>query len=167
MESLESLKSRQRELEKELEKITINHYSTTPWAPGVQDQFKSESHAYQQYTDIDKARRLKNEIANLENQIRTYASRAQTERERQEALIDMQRPRYEYTAAGVTETTRNPALAARYEAQQRLYGMNKLQQTLMAITGQKRKFKKLWLKSASASTKTQEEVAEELNKLFR
>mgnify|MGYP003431738843 CR=1 FL=1 len=37
----------------------------------------------------------------------------------------------------------------------------------MALTGQTRKFKKLWNKAKTANTNTQEQVAEELNKMFR
>lgn len=75
--------------------------------------------------------------------------------------------KYEYTAGGETHFTHNKAIAARYDAQHRFFGMNKLQKSLATITGQKRKFKKLWYKAMSENKTTQEEVSEELNRMFR
>ena len=45
--------------------------------------------------------------------------------------------------------------------------MNKLKQTIMTLSGQKRKFKKLWIRAVTTNEKTQEQVALELNKMFR
>lgn len=167
MESLESLRSRKAGLEAELERITIKRYGSTPWASGVQDQFKSESYSYNQYTNPERAYQLKNEIERLDGQIRTYAQRARAEREREEALIESRIPKYGYVSAGVSQTSHNPAIAARYNAQQRFFGMNKFQQTLLKITGQKRKFDRLWSKAGSASLKQQQEIADELNDMFK
>lgn len=165
MESLDSLKTQLSNAKAELEKITIKKHGSVPWAPGVLDQYKSESYSYEEYTDVSKAYRLKDRIADLENQIKTYAQRAQVEREK--AIRDSQIPKYDYTSAGKTQTTTNPAIAARYNAQQRLFGMNKLKQTIMTLSGQKRKLQKLWIKANTTNKKTQEQVALELNKMFR
>ena len=100
-------------------------------------------------------------------QIKTYAQRAQAEREREQAIRDSQIPKYDYISAGKVQTSTNPAIAARYNAQQRLFGMNKLKRTIMILSGQKRKFKKLWVKANTTNEKTQEQVAFELNKIFR
>lgn len=167
MESLDYLKAQLRDAKEELEKITIKKHGSVPWAPGVMDQHKSESYSYEEYTDVSKAYRLKDRIADLENKIKTYAQRAQAEREREQAIRDSQIPKYDYTSAGKTQTSTNPAIAARYNAQQRLFGMNKLKQTMMTLSGQKRKFKKLWVKANTTNEKTQEQVAFELNKMFR
>ena len=167
MESLDSLKTQLRDAKEELEKITIKKHGSVPWAPGVLDQHKSESYSYEEYTDVSKAYRLKARITDLENQIKTYAQRAQAEREREKAIRDSQIPKYDYISAGKTQTTRNPAIAARYNAQHRLFGMNKLKQTIMTLSGQKRKFKKLWIRAVTTDKKTQEQVAFELNKMFR
>lgn len=169
MQSLESLQSEKWQLENELDKITIKKYGSTPWKPGVQDQFKSESYSYKEYTDPQKAYQLRNRIEYLDGQIRTYAERARAEREREEFLINSRTPTYEYTSAGKRQTTKNPALAARYDAQHRFFGMNKFQQTMARVTGQKRKFDRLWQKAASMSMNAaqQEQIAEELNGMFR
>ncbi len=167
MESLDNLKAQLRDAKEALEKITIKRYGSVPWAPGVLDQYKSESYSYETYTDVSKAYKLKDRITYLENQIKTYAQRAQAEREREKAIRDRQITKYEYTSAGKTETTTNPAIAARYNAQQRLFGMNKIKQTIMKLSGQKRKFEKLWYRAVTTNEKTQEQVANELNKMFR
>lgn len=167
MESLESLKSELESARRELEKITIRTYGSTPWAPGVQDQYKSDSYSFDQYTDVKKAMQLKEKIMYLEHQINTYAQRAQAEKARKEALLDSQSPKHTYVAGGETKTTRNQAIAAAYDAQQRLFGMSKVKRAVATITGQKRKFNKLWHKANSVNKDTQEQVASELNKMFR
>lgn len=167
MESLDYLKAQLRDAKEELEKITIKKYGSVPWNPGVLDQYNSESFSYEEYTDVSKAYRLKDRIVDLENQIKTYAQRAQVEREKEQAIRESNIPKYDYTSAGKTQTSANPAIAARYNAQHRLFGMNKLKQTLMTLSGQKRKFKKLWIKANTTNEKTQEQVAFELNKMFR
>ena len=167
MQSLDYLKAQLRDAKEELEKITIKKHGSVAWAPGVTDQHKSDSYSYEEYTDVSKAYKLKDRIADLENQIENYAQIAQAEREREKAIRDSEIPRYEYTSAGKTQTSTNPAIAARYNAQQRLFGMNKLKQTIMTVSGQKRKFKKLWIKANTTNERTQEQVAFELNKMFR
>ena len=167
MESLDSLKAQLRDAKEELEKITIKKHGEIPWAPDVMDQHKSESYSYEEYTDVSKAYRLKDRIADLENQIKTYAQRSQAEREREQAVRDSQIPKHDFTSAGKTQTSPNPAIAARYNAQQKIFGMNKLKQTIMTLSGQKRKFKKLLIKANTTNGKTQEQVAFELNKMFR
>lgn len=167
MESLSSLQAELREAERELERITIRKYGDVPWAPGVQDSFHSESYSYDTYTDAGKAARLKSKIANLKSQIDTYPERARAEREREEELRQSRIPKYDYVVAGKKETTTNPALAARYDAQHRFFGASKVQQTLYRVTGQYRKFDKLWNKVGTTNKTTQQEIADELNKLFR
>lgn len=167
MESLDSLKARKNALEEELDSITIERHGSTPWGPGVTDQFKSESYGYKEYTDPKRAYQLRNEIEYLDGQIRNYAENARMEREREEALIESRIPKYEYVSAGVSQTTKNPAIAARYNAQHRFFGMSKLEQTLMRITGQKKKFDCLWAKAGTQNLEQQEAIAEELNGMFR
>lgn len=167
MESLESLKSRKRELQYELSKITIKKHGSTPWGPGVQDQYKSDSFGYEEYTDTSKAYKLKEEIAEITRKIDTYALRARREREAQEELEESRRNKYSYVAGGKESKTSNPAIAARYDAQHRFFAMSKFKQTMVTVTGQKKKFEKLWLKAATANKQTQEKVASELNSLFR
>ena len=164
MESLESLKERKSQLESRLEAITTVKQGTTPWAPGVQDQFHVDTYSYNEYSNEDEARKLRMQIRELNNQIEHYAERAREERE---AIIESQTPKYNYTAAGKEDVTKNPAIAARYNAQQRLYGMSKVKQTLMKITGQKRKFEKLWSKAGTMDKKQQERIANDLNNMFR
>ncbi len=164
MESLESLKERRSQLERRLEKITTIKHGTTPWAPGVQDQFHVDSYSHEVYTNEDEARKLRLQIRELTNQIENYAERAREERE---AIIESQTPKYKFTAAGKEDVTKNPAIAARYNAQQRLFGMSKVKQTLMRISGQKRKFERLWTKAGTIDKEQQEKIANELNKMFR
>ena len=167
MESLESLKSELKSAISELEKITIKKYGSSPWAPGVTDQHKSDSYSFDQYTDVKKAMELKDRINYLKHQINTYAQRAQAERARKEALLDSQSPKHKYVTGGVSKTTRNPAIAAAYDAQHRLFGMSKVKRAFATISGQKRKFNKLWNAAGSTNIVKQQEVADQLNKMFR
>ena len=167
MESLESLKNKKRQLEYELDKITIKKHGSTHWAPGVYDQHKSESYSYDEYTDSSKAYKLKDEIEYLTHQIETYAKRAREEREAKEFWEDNQRQKYSYTQGGERLETTNPAIAARYNAQHRFFGMSKVRQTMAKINGQYGKFKKLWDNAQTISEEKQQEYAEKLNKLFR
>ena len=167
MEDLSYLRARLRDAEYELKKITIKKYGSVPWAPGVQDQFKSESYSYDQYTDVSKAYRLKALIEDLKHQIDTYPERARARREREEELRESQITKYKYTVGNKEEITTNPAIAARYNAQHRLFGMNKLQRAIKTLTGQKKKFEKLWHNADTIDEKTQEQVAAKLNKMFR
>ena len=168
MESLESLKNRKKQAEYELERITIKKHNSTPWAAGVQDQHKSDSFSYNEYTDVSKAYRLQAEIRELEYKIDNYARTAQANRQAQEVLQDLRTPKYGYTAGGKSETTTNKAIAARYDAQHRFHGMSKLQQTIAKLNGQYKKFQILWNKAnISTSRQEQEEVANELDRMFR
>ena len=150
MESLNYLKRELVDAQNELKKITVKKYTSAPWAPGI-----SESYAYEVYTNPAKARYLKKKIADLENQIKTYSER------------ESQNAKYGYTSAGEELSTENPAIAARYNAQHRLFGMGKLRRTLVKATGQERKFKKLWRKASTSDEVEQQQVADELNRMFR
>lgn len=167
MESLESLKQRKKDLEYELEQITIKKSGTAPWTSGVQDQYNSNSYSYNQYTDVSKAYKLIDEIKEIDRQIKNYGQRVKEQQEREETLKEASIQKYEYEIAGEKKTTENPALAARYNAQHRLFGMNKLQKTLASLSGQRKKFRKLWYKADTMNEKSQEEIANELNKMFR
>lgn len=168
MESLQNLKNRKKQAEYELEKITIKKHGSTPWRPGVQDQHKSDSFSYNEYTDVSKAYKLQSEIRDLEYKIENYARIAQSERQRQEILQDLKTPKYDYTVGGMSETTENKALAARYDAQHRFHGMSKVKQTVAKMNGQYKKFQQLWNKAANQlNEQQQEQVSKELNKLFR
>lgn len=168
MESLQSLQDRKRQAEYDLERITIKKHGSSPWAAGVQDQHKSDSYSYNEYTDVSKAYRLIDEIKYLDNQIATYGKRAQAERDREEFIRESQIPKYGYTAGGQTMETKSKALAARYDAQHRFFAMSKLKQTMAKMNGQYKKFQQLWNKAANQlNEQQQEQVSEELNKLFR
>lgn len=54
-----------------------------------------------------------------------------------------------------------------YNTQQRIFGINKLKQAIINLNSQKRKFKKIWIKAEANNGKTKEQVAFELNKIFR
>lgn len=167
MESLESLNQRKNELEQELKSITKKKYGDVPWEPGVLDKHNSESYSYNEYTDVNRANRLINQIKYLKEQIDTYAQRARTARIAEEEEKEREFKKYKYEVAGKKEKTGNPALAARYDAQKRFFGMSKLEQTWMKINGQNKKFKKLWDKALSVNPNVQEQVAEDLGKMFR
>ena len=167
MESYESLQERKNQLENESKAITIKKHGSTPWRPGVQDQYKSESYSYDEYTDVSKAYKLKEQIAYVDHLMKTYGQRVKEQQAMEAALRESEIPKYSYEIAGKQEETKNPAIAARYDAQHRLHGMSKLKQTIAKVTGQQRKFKKLWLQAATDNKKTQEEVAMEINKMFR
>ena len=91
------------------------------------------------------------------------------QREREQAIQDYNATaKYTYTAGGEEHKTNNPALAARYDAQHRFFGMSKTKQAMAKMTGQWKKFDKLWNKSTDdLSLEEQEEVAKELNSMFR
>ena len=84
----------------------------------------------------------------MENLIETYPQRAQAERQRQQDIIESRVPKYEYSFNGESKTTPYPALAARAEAQKRLFGMSKFKQTMMTITGQKKEIFEVMAKSS-------------------
>ena len=167
MESLASLKTELSNAKSELSSITIRKHGDVKWAPGDYDgRTGGPSYSYNEYTDPGRARILLAEIKKLEKEIETYPQRAAAERREKEAEEERRRNKYEYTSAGKVERTSNPAIAARYSAQQRLFGKNKVMQALYTITGQKRKFKKLW-NQAGDFNKNQEEIAGKLDKMFR
>ena len=161
MRSLPELQREKRYLEGELERITIRGTITTPWAPGVHDQFKVNEYSTVKYTDETKARELKNKISRLEDQIETYAQDAR--RERQEKQTET----YTYKTKDGIKKTNNPAEAARYNAQKRFFGMNKLQKVMAKITLQESKFHQLWTKALTANESEQEKIASELDRMFR
>lgn len=80
---------------------------------------------------------------------------------------ESQTKEYEYSSLGKIQTTTNSGNDARYDAQHRFFGVSKLNQTILTLSGQKRKFKRLWIKASNNNEKTQEQVAYELNKIFR
>lgn len=167
MESLQSLKDRKRQLEYELEVITIKKHSSVKWNPGIQDQYNSESYTYNNYTNPSKAYKLIDQIKELNFQIENYAQMAQKERKLEEEKRNTSIKKFQYVdAKGMHETT-NPAIAARYNAQHRFFGMNKFRQTLSKMSGQKRKFEKLWNKAGTLDEQQQHQIAKELNSLFR
>lgn len=167
MESLESLTARKRELEKELEKLTVKKYGSSPWVSGIQDQFESNSYSYTEYTDPQKAYKIRDELDRVNVDIYTYADRAKKERDSAIALTESQKPKYEYMESGSVKTTTNPAIAARKEAQNRFFGMSKVRQTIARVTGQKKRFVKLWYKVNTEDPAKQQAIANELNKMFR
>lgn len=168
MEKYESLIAEKHRLEQELQKISRRVTSTTPWAPGVTDQFHTESREYTEYTDPQKAQKLMAELKDVEHLIDTYAMRAREEQMREKARIEAQKPKYGYVQGGEQMETTSMSMAARYNAQARFFGMSKLKQTLAKVNGQWRLFQQLWIKAVNPATpEIEKEVTDKLNKMFR
>ncbi len=74
---------------------------------------------------------------------------------------------YHYRAGEEEQRTTNRAMAARYNAQHRFFGMSKLEQTVARMNGKWAIFKKLWDQAATMDRAEQEEVAEKLDLMFR
>lgn len=74
---------------------------------------------------------------------------------------------YHYVAGGQKQRTTNPAMAARYNAQHRFFGMSKLEQTIAKMNGKWAAFRKLWDQAATMDKTEQEEVAQKLDLMFR
>ena len=53
------------------------------------------------------------------------------------------------------------------DIQQKIFGIEKVKQTVIKTADQKRKFKKIWIKANTKNGKTPEQVAFEVNKIFR
>ena len=159
----EELKTKLNNYEYELGTLTVTKHGTVPWNPGVQDQYKSDSYSYVEYINPSRASFLKSEIERIKGQI---ANIGPNERAQAHA-IETARNKYEYEEDGKKYKTSNPALAAAYNAQKRLYGMGKIKRTIAKVTGKERKFKNLWNKTLSTDKAVQNEVAAELNGMFR
>ena len=117
MEILESLKNRKRQAEYELEIITIKKQNTKSSVSGAYNQQQLESHSSKEYTDISKAHLLMDEIESLENKIKTY-TRDETKKENQIF-------KYTYMSNGQQFQTQSKAIVAKYNAENRFFGMNK------------------------------------------
>lgn len=74
---------------------------------------------------------------------------------------------YHYIAGEEEQKTTNKAMAARYNAQHRFFGMSKLEQTVARMNGKWAIFKKLWDQAATMDKSEQEEVAQKLDLMFR
>ena len=100
---------------------------------------------------------------NFENRINAY------EREQKEMEEYYANAKYSYTAGTEQKKTNNHALAARYDAQHRFFGMSKTKQALAKMTGQWKKFNKLWNKATDIdlSPEEQEEIAGKLDSMFK
>ena len=111
------------------------------------------------YTDPKKATIALNKILRLQKEIR-------------DAKIEKANPKpiartYTYYEGTERKTTPDHALAARYNAQHRFFGMGKFKQTMAKLKGQKKKFDKLWTDALVADPEKNEQVAQQLDKLFR
>lgn len=93
------------------------------------------------------------------------SERAAEEKARQEEFEAT--AKYSYEAGGKVYKTNDRALAARYDAQHRFFGMSKTKQAIAKITGQYRKFSKLWNMTGNLSAEQQEIVADKLDSMFR
>lgn len=168
MENYQELLQRRNQLEAELERISVKKHGSTPWTPGVQDQYRSDSYSYTEFTDKSKGMQLQRELAKVQEAINTYAQRARREREQEELAKQRASEKYSYSVGGEARKTSNPAMAARYDAQHRFFALNKVQKTIATITGQKKKWEELWKKTADArSPEQQEEIAKQLDGMFR
>ncbi len=74
---------------------------------------------------------------------------------------------YHYVAGGKEQKTTNKAMAARYNAQNRFFGMSKLEQTAARMSGKWGKFKQMWEQAATMDKEKQDEVAQKLDLMFR
>lgn len=74
---------------------------------------------------------------------------------------------YHYVAGTDHERTSNRALAARYNAQHRFFGMSKLEQTLAKMSGKWARFGELWDRALTTNEAEQHEIADELDLMFR
>ncbi len=75
---------------------------------------------------------------------------------------------YHYKAGSVFAKTTNRAMAARYNAQSRFFGMSKFEQTLAKMNGSWKKFNDLWQKVGDLrSSEENEQLADQLDQMFR
>ncbi len=74
---------------------------------------------------------------------------------------------YHYRAGDHESKTVNRAVAARYNAQHRFFGMSKLQQTMARMSGKWNRFNELWNRALRATGEEQEQIADELDSMFR
>lgn len=111
------------------------------------------------YTDPKKATAALNRILRLQQEIRE----AKMERANPKPISRM----YTYYQGTERQTTPDHALAARYNAQHRFFGMSKFKRTMSKLNGQHKKFNKLWTDAITVENDKKEEVAQQLDKLFR
>ena len=73
-----------------------------------------------------------------------------------------------YDERGRVKTINDPAIAARYRAQERYFGMNKFQQGMAKLTGQYDQFKELWEKSGryGLSDEEKKEMKDQFDGMF-
>ena len=101
------------------------------------------------YSNLTRASQIIQEIEELNNEINIYYNKIKQRNDEYKHLNE------------------SPAIAARYEAQERLLHLSKEERQLAALNGEKERFHHLWLKANTVNEQTQQEVAEELNRMFR
>lgn len=75
--------------------------------------------------------------------------------------------KYDYTVGGVNYKTNNPAIYARYKAQQRFFNLSTFEQSLYKLNGDWKEFERLWdLAAAALSITEQLDIASLLDELF-
>lgn len=107
--------------------------------------------------------RIKEAIEQETNRLGREASIARVRQEQEERAERYRNSKYTYEAGGKEYKTNNPALAARYDAQHRFFGLSKMKQSLYKLNGQYDRFDKLW---NMVDSPNKEQVAEELDSLF-
>ena len=73
----------------------------------------------------------------------------------------------DYIAEVKAQSCTNSSYEFNYNENKRLFGMKKLEQSIMNLSMQKRGFKKIWIKLKTTAGRTHEQVAFEVNKMFR
>lgn len=172
IEALEENIKRMKEERARLKEQDGKEYlaSQTEKGGDIYDRYETHENTAQ-IRELDK--RIKEAEAELkklvDEQILTNSQNLYEEGKREQALEEYDATaKYTYTVDGEERKTNNPALAARYDAQHRFFEMSKTKQTMAKMNGQWKKFDKLWNKSSDfLSPEEQEEVAEELNSMFR
>ena len=151
MESREELQAQRRHIEAELAKITRTTYYDAKWAPGVTDQFKSESREFTNYTDPDKARRLNEELKSVNDKIKNYAYYCQQERAAEQAA-------YESRHKNDPKPLKDRFSQAKTDAMWRKRHAKGLEKVLYALTFQDAKFRKVMSKATEANLKKVESL---------
>lgn len=66
----------------------------------------------------------------------------------------------------VSKKESNPSITVKHNTQARFFGLNKLKQTYLKVTGKWEKFEKIWNTALTKEKEEQEKITEELNRLF-
>ena len=74
---------------------------------------------------------------------------------------------YYFDLRGMTYKTANPAIAARYEARDRLFKRDEKEKELLMDSKEYERYSELWSEASRDDKNEQKRIADELNKMFR